>query len=189
MRSGSIRRAGSVSMLGRRPAASPMSSSSAARSASTPSTSGAASSPNPSAATSGSSRWSGRTREPSPRARSRSRSTSPSSTSRSSRSGSSSGRSRRRSARVQTPRSSPSSSPSSRRAAARTDHGVVRDPAIHREVLERVIAAAGELGLGARDVIASPILGPEGNREFLVHFRAGPGCAEIGDLVRQVTAP
>ena len=69
----------------------------------------------------------------------------------------------------------------------RTDHGVVRDPAVHREVLERVVGAAGKLGLGARAVIASPILGPEGNREFLVHFQAGPGCAEIGDRIREVT--
>jgi 23S rRNA (cytidine1920-2'-O)/16S rRNA (cytidine1409-2'-O)-methyltransferase len=70
----------------------------------------------------------------------------------------------------------------------RTDHGVVRDPVVHREVLERVVAAAGELGLGARAVIASPILGPEGNREFLVHFQAGPSCAEIDELIREVTA-
>jgi 23S rRNA (cytidine1920-2'-O)/16S rRNA (cytidine1409-2'-O)-methyltransferase len=66
----------------------------------------------------------------------------------------------------------------------KTDHGVVRDPAVHLDVVERVVAAAQDLGLGARDVIASPILGPEGNREFLVHFRAGPGCAEIGDRIR-----
>ena len=71
----------------------------------------------------------------------------------------------------------------------RTDHGVVRDPAIHREVLERVIAAAAERGLGTRAVIASPILGPEGNREFLVHLAPGPGCAEIGDLVARVVEP
>jgi 23S rRNA (cytidine1920-2'-O)/16S rRNA (cytidine1409-2'-O)-methyltransferase len=69
----------------------------------------------------------------------------------------------------------------------KTDHGVVRDPAVHREVLERVVAAASEMRLGARGVIASPILGPEGNREFLVHFQAGPACAEIGDLIREVT--
>ena len=66
----------------------------------------------------------------------------------------------------------------------RTDHGVVREPAIHVEVLERVVAAAGELGLGARDVIASPLLGPEGNREFLVHFASGPACADIGERIR-----
>lgn len=66
----------------------------------------------------------------------------------------------------------------------RTDHGVVRDPTIHLEVLERVVDAAAELGLGARDVVASPILGPEGNREFLVHFQAGPGRADIADRIR-----
>jgi 23S rRNA (cytidine1920-2'-O)/16S rRNA (cytidine1409-2'-O)-methyltransferase len=70
----------------------------------------------------------------------------------------------------------------------RTDHGVVRDPAIHREVLDRVVAAAAERGLGTRAVIASPILGPEGNREFFVHLAAGPGCAEIGDRIAEATA-
>jgi 23S rRNA (cytidine1920-2'-O)/16S rRNA (cytidine1409-2'-O)-methyltransferase len=71
----------------------------------------------------------------------------------------------------------------------RTDHGVVRDPAVHLEVLERVVAAAADLGLGARDLIASPILGSEGNREFLVHLQAGPGCADIGDCIRVATEP
>lgn len=71
----------------------------------------------------------------------------------------------------------------------RTDHGVVRDPAIHREVLDRVVAAAAERGLGTRAVVASPILGPEGNREFLVHLQTGPGCAEIGDRIAEITAP
>jgi 23S rRNA (cytidine1920-2'-O)/16S rRNA (cytidine1409-2'-O)-methyltransferase len=69
----------------------------------------------------------------------------------------------------------------------RTERGVVRDVAIHREVLERVVAAAAEARIGARDVIASPILGPQGNREFLVHFQVGPGCAEIGDRIGDVT--
>ena len=69
----------------------------------------------------------------------------------------------------------------------RTDHGVVREPAIHRAVLERTIATAQGLGLGTRAVIASPITGPEGNREFLVHLAPGPGCAEIGDRVAEVT--
>ena len=71
----------------------------------------------------------------------------------------------------------------------RTDHGVVRDPAIHREVLHDVVDAAAALGLGTRAVIASPILGPEGNREFLVHLAAGPGCAEIGERIDAVTEP
>ncbi|MEA2621043.1 MAG: rRNA (cytidine1920-2-O)/16S rRNA (cytidine1409-2-O)-methyltransferase [Chloroflexota bacterium] len=71
----------------------------------------------------------------------------------------------------------------------RTDHGVVRDSAIHREVLERTVVTAQGLGLGTRAVIASPITGPEGNREFLVHLAPGPGCAEIGERIAEVTAP
>ena len=70
----------------------------------------------------------------------------------------------------------------------RTDHGVVRDPAIHREVLERIVAEAQAIGLGTRAVIASPITGPEGNREFLLDLAAGPGCAEIADRIAEVTA-
>ena len=69
----------------------------------------------------------------------------------------------------------------------RTDHGVVRDPAIHREVLERTVENARRHGLGTRAVIASPITGPEGNREFLVHLGTGPDCAEIGDRIAEVT--
>jgi 23S rRNA (cytidine1920-2'-O)/16S rRNA (cytidine1409-2'-O)-methyltransferase len=70
----------------------------------------------------------------------------------------------------------------------RTDHGVVRDPAIHREVLERVVGAAQVHGLGARAVVPSPILGPEGNREFLLHLQPGPSCADIGRLLAEVAA-
>jgi 23S rRNA (cytidine1920-2'-O)/16S rRNA (cytidine1409-2'-O)-methyltransferase len=67
----------------------------------------------------------------------------------------------------------------------RTDHGVVRDPAVHREVLEGVVDAAAKLGLGTRAVIASPILGPEGNREFLLELHVGPSCADIRDLISE----
>ncbi len=66
--------------------------------------------------------------------------------------------------------------------------GVVRDPVAHRAVLERVTAQAREIGLGARDVIASPILGPEGNREFLVHLASGPSCADLPARIAAVTA-
>jgi 23S rRNA (cytidine1920-2'-O)/16S rRNA (cytidine1409-2'-O)-methyltransferase len=70
----------------------------------------------------------------------------------------------------------------------RTDHGVVRDPAIHREVLERTVATARDVGLGTHAVGASPLLGPEGNREFLIHLAPGPGCAEIGDRIVEAIA-
>jgi 23S rRNA (cytidine1920-2'-O)/16S rRNA (cytidine1409-2'-O)-methyltransferase len=70
----------------------------------------------------------------------------------------------------------------------RTDKGVVRDPAIHHEVLERVTASAQQAHrLGTRDVIASPILGPEGNREFLVHLAYGPSCADLPERIAKVT--
>ena len=52
-----------------------------------------------------------------------------------------------------------------------TRDGVVRDPAVHARVVGEVIDAARDLGLEPAGEIASPILGPEGNREFLVHLR------------------
>ena len=70
----------------------------------------------------------------------------------------------------------------------RTDHGVVRDPEIHREVLERTVETAQAIGLGIRAVIASPLLGPEGNREFLVHLAPGPSCAEIDERIAEATS-
>ena len=70
-----------------------------------------------------------------------------------------------------------------------TDHGVVRDPDAHRAVLGRIVETAAGLGLGTRAIIASPILGPEGNREFLVHLQSGPSCAEIDDRIAEAIEP
>jgi 23S rRNA (cytidine1920-2'-O)/16S rRNA (cytidine1409-2'-O)-methyltransferase len=48
--------------------------------------------------------------------------------------------------------------------------GVVRDPAVHRAVCERVAAwIAGQPGWTVVGIVASPIEGPAGNREFLLH--------------------
>jgi 23S rRNA (cytidine1920-2'-O)/16S rRNA (cytidine1409-2'-O)-methyltransferase len=48
--------------------------------------------------------------------------------------------------------------------------GVVRDPAVHRAVCERVAAwIAGRPGWTVVGLVESPILGPEGNREFLLY--------------------
>jgi 23S rRNA (cytidine1920-2'-O)/16S rRNA (cytidine1409-2'-O)-methyltransferase len=70
----------------------------------------------------------------------------------------------------------------------RTDKGVVRDPAIHREVLERVTTNAQHANrLGTRDLIASPILGPQGNREFLVDLAFGPSCADLPKRIATAT--
>jgi 23S rRNA (cytidine1920-2'-O)/16S rRNA (cytidine1409-2'-O)-methyltransferase len=51
--------------------------------------------------------------------------------------------------------------------------GVVRDPTVHLAVLERVVDQARALGLAVAGAIASPLLGPQGNREFLLDLRVG----------------
>ena len=48
--------------------------------------------------------------------------------------------------------------------------GVVRDPAVHKEVIERVILFAKSIGFGILHLDYSPIKGPEGNIEYLVHI-------------------
>ncbi|HEX8805810.1 MAG TPA: TlyA family RNA methyltransferase [Candidatus Aquilonibacter sp.] len=49
--------------------------------------------------------------------------------------------------------------------------GVVRDPAVHRAILREVREAAATLGLAITRLVASPLRGPAGNREFLVELR------------------
>lgn len=49
--------------------------------------------------------------------------------------------------------------------------GIVRDPAAHSLAIERVSAAVRELQGQVKDVMDSPILGMEGNREFLLYAR------------------
>lgn len=48
--------------------------------------------------------------------------------------------------------------------------GVVRDPAVWRRVLVEVVAAGAAVGWACRGVVASPLTGPAGNVEFLVHL-------------------
>jgi len=56
--------------------------------------------------------------------------------------------------------------------------GVVRDPEIHRAVCGRVSAwVAAQPGWQLVGIIESPIRGPAGNREFLLHARRGPTAA------------
>ena len=50
--------------------------------------------------------------------------------------------------------------------------GVVRDPAIHIAVCERAAEWVGaQPGWTVIGVVESPILGPEGNREFFLYAR------------------
>ena len=49
--------------------------------------------------------------------------------------------------------------------------GIVRDPAAHRYAVDRVAATVRDLGGEVLATMDSPILGMEGNREFLLHAR------------------
>jgi 23S rRNA (cytidine1920-2'-O)/16S rRNA (cytidine1409-2'-O)-methyltransferase len=51
--------------------------------------------------------------------------------------------------------------------------GVVRDARLHAEVVERIRCLAESLGCRVVGVTESPILGPKGNREFLIYLRKG----------------
>ena len=65
--------------------------------------------------------------------------------------------------------------------------GVVRDPAVHMEVLENFIALAKRLDLTIQNLTFSPVKGPEGNIEFLGHLSRVPGddrYPDVAELVR-----
>ena len=51
--------------------------------------------------------------------------------------------------------------------------GVVRDKAVHEEVVERIIEFASQNGFFVKNLEYSPIKGPEGNIEYLVYIRKG----------------
>jgi 23S rRNA (cytidine1920-2'-O)/16S rRNA (cytidine1409-2'-O)-methyltransferase len=53
--------------------------------------------------------------------------------------------------------------------------GVVRDPAVWRRAVEDVAGACRDAGVEPTDVMVSPIAGPAGNVEFLLHGARGLG--------------
>ena len=60
--------------------------------------------------------------------------------------------------------------------------GVVRDPKVHLEVIQTVLQTAMDLGFSILDLEYSPIKGPEGNIEYLVHLKKsqeGENGAEV----------
>jgi 23S rRNA (cytidine1920-2'-O)/16S rRNA (cytidine1409-2'-O)-methyltransferase len=62
--------------------------------------------------------------------------------------------------------------------------GVVRDPQVHRQVLAAVAAFGEGLGWSVVDAAPSPLLGPEGNREFFLHLLPRPGLGRPLDWGR-----
>ncbi len=53
--------------------------------------------------------------------------------------------------------------------------GVIRDPAVHRQVLLEILTFSQKEEWGVRGLIRSPLLGPKGNTEFLAWLRKGAG--------------
>lgn len=66
--------------------------------------------------------------------------------------------------------------------------GVVRDPAVHLEVLEHFLEHAAHAGFSVKDITFSPIRGPEGNIEYLGYLSVRQGPAYSGDLSALVSA-
>lgn len=65
--------------------------------------------------------------------------------------------------------------------------GVVRDPEVHIEVLERVLGLVQGLGWSVRGLDFSPVTGPEGNIEYLLYYKkdGGPAACNVPEVVRR----
>jgi 23S rRNA (cytidine1920-2'-O)/16S rRNA (cytidine1409-2'-O)-methyltransferase len=66
--------------------------------------------------------------------------------------------------------------------------GVVRDPTVWSRCLTRVADAGAEVGWWLAGATASPLLGPAGNVEFLVHLTPAEGPRSQADLVAEAVA-
>ena len=56
------------------------------------------------------------------------------------------------------------------RAETARGSGVIRDPLVHIAVLESILTFAQSTGFQVKGLIRSPLTGPKGNIEFLVHL-------------------
>jgi 23S rRNA (cytidine1920-2'-O)/16S rRNA (cytidine1409-2'-O)-methyltransferase len=73
------------------------------------------------------------------------------------------------------------------RAKADQGRGVIRDPQVQRKVLLDVLNFGATLGWQVMGLIASPLRGSKGNREFLVRFRqSGEALLDHAELVSSV---
>lgn len=66
--------------------------------------------------------------------------------------------------------------------------GVVREPAVHLEVIDMVIDYALSIGFEALNLAFSPIKGPEGNIEYLLYLQKHPEDQEAEYAVRREAA-
>ena len=61
--------------------------------------------------------------------------------------------------------------------------GVVRDPKVHEEVISRIVRHADEVSFEVLDLSYSPIRGPEGNIEYLIHLKKNPERVVYPDIL------
>ncbi len=64
--------------------------------------------------------------------------------------------------------------------------GIVRDPALHREVLVRIWDETLRMRLAPQDVALSALPGAKGNQEFFLYLRPGADSPDARDLVESV---
>ena len=60
--------------------------------------------------------------------------------------------------------------------------GVVRDPQVHIEVVENTVAFALEHGFDVKNLDFSPIKGPEGNIEYLMHIEKSEAPQKLCEI-------
>lgn len=74
------------------------------------------------------------------------------------------------------------------KAEADRGRGVIRDPEVWRRALVEVCRAVVDAGAAIMGVMVSPLTGAEGNVEFLLHGRVGPGAGGPADIAEVVDA-
>lgn len=63
--------------------------------------------------------------------------------------------------------------------------GVIRDPNVHRSVLQNVLQSAIEFGYECKGLVRSPLLGPKGNVEFLADLRYPGGDFDAEKMIEK----
>ena len=64
--------------------------------------------------------------------------------------------------------------------------GVVRDPAVHRQVIQNIADFVPEMGYRMAQLDFSPITGPEGNIEYITELLPGDGDAVTPEQIAKV---
>jgi len=64
--------------------------------------------------------------------------------------------------------------------------GVVREPLLRRSAVIDVAQAAYGVGLGTKEIVASPLPGPAGNVEYFLWLARGASQIDLGSLDRAI---